>query len=145
MQRPCGKREPKDTDKAPGEEGVAGARRMGLRGSGERKMEGRGGERKIEGGGREETERRGGGGIDGQEPNHPGFVGLSAKVGALSLSRDQRGSGKALSRAGLPTLTNVPQATCGIFKERLLGCILGRPVRRPCHGPEGGQDMGPWC
>lgn len=39
-----------------------------------------------------------GDGTDGQEPNHSGFVGLSAKVEGLSLLGDQRESMKALSK-----------------------------------------------
>lgn len=45
-----------------------------------------------------------GGGTGGQEPNHSGFVGLWAKVQALSLSTDQRESMKALSK-GRPAHT----------------------------------------
>lgn len=33
-------------------------------------------------------------------------------------------------------LTNTPQAVHGMCKEGVPGCILGRPDRRPCPGPE---------
>lgn len=95
MQRPCGKREPKDTDKAPRRRGHSWSQENGLKGRW-------GGEGRRECG--EETKGRGGGGTGGQEPNHLGFVGLSAKVEALSLFRDSRGRGKAPSR-GWPAHT----------------------------------------
>lgn len=66
-----------------------------------------------------------------QEPSHSGRVVLSAKVGALSLTRDQRASVQALRKG----------RHAHIYKQAT-GCILRRSVRRPCWGPGGRPGTG---
>lgn len=89
---------------------------------------------------------RGRGGTGGQEPNHSGFVGLSAKVGTLSLSRDQRESVKTLSKdwpahtynyaAGYTWNVQGGGSTVRFREASQEGYTMVQ---------NGGQDLGSWC
>lgn len=89
-------------------------------------------------GGGKERAGRGEGGTGGQEPNHSGFVGLSAKLGALSLSRDQGESveGSAEQGQACPYL----QICLRLHGE----CAWGRDGCSRVHFRQTCQENMPW-